>query len=146
MRGSGAGQHTEGMSHRPLFVLSSLVIVSVALAGCALFDNHRALTLDIVVDAEYEPDSTTNPQDVTAETCNATLDCIEAFTTTEASYVRFDSRERATEYAATLNDGFVVNYIVMDFAGHDAPREIQRLAMEALAGTWQDYEGAVPER
>lgn len=134
------------MSHRPQLAVSSLLIVSVALAGCALFDNHRALTLEIVVNAEYQPDSTTNPRDVTADVCDATLDCIEAFTTTEASYVRFDSRDRAAEYAATLNNGFVVNYIVMDFAGHDVPRENQRLAMEALAGTWQDYEGTVPER
>lgn len=52
IRESWTGQHTEAMSHRPLLAVSSLVIVSVALAGCALFDNHRALTLEIVVNAE----------------------------------------------------------------------------------------------
>lgn len=123
-----------------------LIIVGAAVAGCALIDNHRLLTLEMVVDAEYEPDSTTNPRDITAEECGTSLDCVEAYTTTEASYYRFGSRERAAEYAATVDDGFVVHYIVMDFSGHDAPIEHQRWAMEALAGTWQDYEGTFPER
>jgi len=35
----------------------------------------------------------------------------------------------------------------MDFAGKDdAGREKQRWAMEALAGTWQDFEGTFPDR
>lgn len=126
--------------------MSGALIVGVMLTGCVLLDNHSALTLEMVVDAGYEPDVSTDPEDVTAERCGAVLDCVEAYTTTEASYLRFGSRERAAEYAATLDDGFVVHYIVMDFAGHDAPTERQRWAMEALAGTWQDYEGEYPDR
>lgn len=135
------------MSRRRALAAPFALLVGVMLAGCALLDNHSALTVEmVVVDAEYEPDVTTNPVDVTAERCGAALDCVEAYTTTEASYLRFSSRERAAEYAATLDDGFVVHYIVMDFAGHDAPAEHQRWAMEALAGTWQDYEGEFPDR
>ncbi|ASD21743.1 hypothetical protein B7495_06230 [Cryobacterium sp. LW097] len=134
------------MSCRTLLAVPSLLLVGAALAGCALIDNQSALTIEAVVNAEYETDSTTNPQDVTADECGAPVDCLEAFTTDEASYLRFGSRERAAEYAATLEDGFVVNFIVMDFAGHDAPIESQRRAMEALAWTWQDYEGTFPAR
>ena len=133
------------MVRRSLGFLMALVVVAMV-AGCALFDNHRSLTLETVVNAEYEPDSTTNPVDVTLDVCGEQLDCLEAYTTTEASYLRFDSRERAAEYASTLADGFVVNYIVMDFSAHDAPVERQRWAMEALAGTWQDYRGSFPNR
>ena len=133
------------MRRRPLLAVPALLVVAVAAAGCALVDNHSALTLEMVVEAEYEPDATTNPVDVTADRCGTELDCVEAYTTTEASYFRFGTRERAEEFAATLTDGFVVNYIVMDFAGHDAPAEQQRWAMEALAGTWQDYDGTFPD-
>ena len=134
------------MPSRTLLAVPSLLLVGVGLAGCTLIDNQSALTVEAVVNAEYEPDATTNPQDVTTDKCGATVDCVEAFTTDEASYLRFGSRERAAEYAATLDDGFVVNFIVMDFAGHDAPIESQRWAMEALAWTWQDYEGTFPAR
>lgn len=130
---------------RSVGVFAAVLAISM-LAGCALFDNHRSLTLEGVVNAAYESDSTTNPVDVTSGVCGEQLNCVEAYTTTEASYLRFDSRERAAEYASTLTDGFVVNYIVMDFSGHDAPVERQRWAMEALAGTWQDYEGTFPDR
>lgn len=45
-----------------------------------------------------------------------------------------------------VEDGFVVNYFAMDFAGKTASVEVQRWAMQALAGTWNDYEGHFPER
>lgn len=134
------------MWHRPILAIPAVLVVATAAAGCALIDNHSALTVEMVVEAEYEPDGTTNPEDVTAERCGTELDCLEAYTTTEASYFRFGTRQRAEEYAATLADGFVVNYIVMDFAGHEARVEQQRWAMEALAGTWQDHDGTFPDR
>jgi len=102
----------------------------------------------MVVEAEYDaPETTTNPIEITNTACGETLDCLEAYDTEEATYFRFDSRDRADEYASSLEDAFVVNYIVMDFAGKDdAGREKQRWAMEALAGTWQDFEGTFPDR
>jgi osmotically inducible lipoprotein OsmE len=84
--------------------------------------------------------------DVTDVVCGETLDCAEAVRTDEADYVRFDSRSAATEFAATLADGFVMHYIVMDFAGKTATKEQQQWAMERLAGAWQDYDGPYPER
>lgn len=100
-----------------------------------------------MTEAEYDgPDTTSNPVDITDTACGEALDCIEAYDTEEATYYRFASRDRATKYASSLEDGFLVNYIVMDFGGKDASREEQHWAMEALAGTWQSYDGTFPER
>jgi len=122
--------------------------VVVALTGCSLLDNHRNLTLATVMESEFDgPDTTTNPEEITAAICDAEIDCVEAYSTDQADYLRFDSRDDAATYAQTLDDGFVVNYIVMDFAGKDAAsKQEQRWAMETLAGTWQDYHGDFPDR
>ena len=39
------------------------------------------------------------------------------------------------EYEANLDDGFSVNYFVMDFDGKDASVDDQLFAMQILAGT-----------
>jgi osmotically inducible lipoprotein OsmE len=128
---------------RTAIVIAAVAIAAVATAGYLVLDNHRWLTVEQVVNAEYNgADVTTNPVEVECDE----PDCVEAYSTVEADYSRFGSRERAAEYAATLDDGFVVHYIVMDFDGKDASREHQRWAMELLAGTWQDYHGEFPER
>ncbi|WP_309620547.1 hypothetical protein, partial [Salinibacterium sp.] len=92
-------------------------------------------------------DVTSNSVNTTEEVCADQLNCVEAFDTDEAAYLRFATRDQAADYAASLEDGFVIHYIVMDFAGRDdASKEHQRWAMERLAGTWQDYEGTFPGR
>lgn len=92
-------------------------------------------------------DVTTNPIEITDDACSTELDCVEAYSTEEANYYRFASRDQAADLAATLDDGFVIHYIVMDFAGKDAAaKEHQRWATERLAGTWQDYNGTFPDR
>ncbi|TDW30528.1 hypothetical protein EDD25_2288 [Cryobacterium psychrophilum] len=100
------------------------------------------------MDAEYDaPDTTSNPVEMTRTACGQELGCVEAYDTDEATYIRFESRDRAAEYGSSLDDGFVVNYIVMDFAGKDGTSpQHQRSAMEVLAGTWQDYHGTFPDR
>ena len=122
--------------------------MAVVLTGCSLFDNQRSLTLDALVSSDFDgTDITSNPQETTTETCVGDIDCVEAYSTDQADYLRFDSRDAAEAYAETLEDGFVVNYIVMDFAGKDAvSTEEQRWAMESLSGTWQEYEGEFPNR
>lgn len=124
-----------------------LVLAGQVLAGCSIFDPQRSLTLHDVVNSEYDgPDVTTQAEDITETACAAQVDCVEAYSTAEANYFRFESRKRAEEYGATVKDGFVANYIVMDFAGKDAPVEKQLWAMQELAGTWNDYEGDFPDR
>lgn len=132
--------------------LATVVIVSclaLLLSGCSLFDQHANLTIAAVVDEDAYPDLpdvTTNPVETTEDVCGAAAACVEAWSTDEADYYRFASRDQATDYAATLDDGFVSHYIVMDFHGKDATIEAQQQAMEQLANNWQDYEGAYPDR
>lgn len=124
-----------------------IAIASGALVGCALFDRHSQLTIATVMEDHGDAvDVTTNPIDITETACTTDLPCVEAYRTEEANYYRFASRQEATDHAATLDDGFVVHYIVMDFAGKEASRASQRWAMERLAGTWQEYDGPYPER
>jgi osmotically inducible lipoprotein OsmE len=127
-----------------------MVVVSVCalLSGCALVDRHSQLTIEMLLDDEgYDVDVTSNPVDITDESCGDDVECVEAYSTSEADYYRFASRDEASEFASTLTDGFVVHYIVMDFEGKDdALVDRQRAAMERLAATWQDYEGTFPTR
>ncbi|CAN5193397.1 hypothetical protein BH09ACT3_BH09ACT3_15620 [soil metagenome] len=133
---------------RRLALVGILVGVGLLTTGCAVLDSHARLTIAILLEDHGDAiDVTTNPVNVTADTCGSELDCVEAYSTEEADYYRFASRDRAADYAATLADGFVIHYIVMDFADkNDVSTEHQRWAMERLAGTWQDYSGAFPDR
>ncbi|MFC8304336.1 hypothetical protein ACFUCV_11695 [Specibacter sp. NPDC057265] len=136
------------MNSRPISAIVLTLLFSMpTLAGCSLFDPQRNLTLHDVVNSEHDgPDVTTQAEDISETACASPLDCVEAYSTAEANYFRFESRKSAEEYGSTVKDGFVVNYIVMDFAGKDAPVEKQLWAMQGLAGTWNDYEGDFPDR
>ena len=124
-----------------------LLLAVPTLAGCSLFDPQHNLTLHDVMNFESDaPDVTTQAKDITETVCVTSLDCVEAYSTAEADYFRFESRKRAEEYGSTVKDGFVVNYIVMDFAGKEVQVEKQLWAMQSLAGTWNDYEGDFPDR
>jgi len=131
---------------RRLILATTLVTIAItSLAGCSLFDRFSQLTIAMVVTYDGDSDTvdvTTNPIEITNEVCNETLECIEAYSTDEADYYRFTSRELANEFESTLDVGFVVNYIVMDLSNKpDASKTNQRWAMEKLGGIWQDYEG-----
>lgn len=133
--------------------LAVMAVVAVAVLGGAwlaraVFDSQWTLTLHDVMSSEPDAeDPTTDPIDVTASTCSADIPCVEAYSTAEATYLRFGSRDAAAQHLATLQDGFQSNYIVMDFAGRDHVSKTQQLwAMQHLAGLWQDYEGEFPDR
>jgi len=138
---------TQGQ-RRLILTATLLTIVITSLAGCALFDRHSQLTIQMVLNDESDAvDVTTNPIEITDEVCTETLECIEAYSTDEADYYRFTSRETANEFESTLDDGFIVNYIVMDLSNKpDASNLDQRRAMEQLGSIWQDYEGTYPDR
>jgi len=135
-------------ARRFVTAMAAITAVTVLIAGCAVFDLYSQLTIASLMDDEgYAVDVTTNPVDITDDACGDELACVEAYSTDEANYYRFASRDAAADYAATLEDGFVMHYIVMDFAGKDhASREHQQSAMERLAATWQDYDGPFPDR
>lgn len=124
-----------------------LAVAALSLSGCSFVDPQSNLTLNDVMNAQYDaPDVTTDVMEITDTACDSALDCVEAYSTAEADYFRFDTRVGAEEYGATLDDGFVINFIVMDFEGKDASVEHQLWAMQSVAGTWNDYEGEFPDR
>jgi hypothetical protein len=133
---------------RRLIVAATLVTIAItSLAVCALFDRFSRLTIPIVLTDDSDAvDVTTHPIEITDDVCNETLECVEAYSTDQADYYRFTTREMANEFESTLDVGFVVNYIVMDLSNKpDASKRDQRWSMERLGGIWQDYEGTYPD-
>ncbi|WP_458040211.1 MULTISPECIES: hypothetical protein [Bacteria] len=133
-------------------IIGAAAIVAVIVGGLwfgrLIFDSQWTLTLHDVMNSEPDADDpTTDVSEVTAVVCTSAVPCVEAYDTAEATYLRFGSRDEAAEYASSIEDGFVSNYIVMNFAGKDdVSKERQLWAMQHLAGTWQDYEGDFPDR
>lgn len=132
--------------------VTAVVLVGVVVGGLwfarVVFDSQWTLTLRDVMNSELDAvDATTDVSEITSSACGSDLPCIEAYDTAEATYLRFGSREEATQHAESIEDGFQSNYIVMDFAGkHTASTTEQLWAMQHLAGIWQDYEGDFPDR
>lgn len=124
------------------------IVLTAVWFGRLLFDPQWNLTLRDVMNGQPDAeDPTTDVSETTSSVCTPALPCVEAYDTAEATYLRFGSRDEATQYASSLQDGFQSNYIVMDFAGKDAVSKTQQLwAMQYLAGIWQDYEGEFPDR
>lgn len=147
--------HTDHSRGRPRAVRILVLIVVVAVvAACGLwvgrllFDSQWTLTLhELLENTGAENPPVTEPRDITGTACGEAVECVEAYATQEATYYRFGSRGAAERFAATVEDGFRSNYIVMDFAGATAASASEQLwAMQHLAGTWQDYEGTFPDR
>jgi hypothetical protein len=124
-----------------------LALTALLISGCGIFDPQGTLTLKDLMDGTSDAVNTrTEVEETTEEACNDEVQCVEAYSTAEADYFRFPSRQLAEDFASSLDDGFVVNYFVMDFAGKNASAEHQLWAMQHLAGTWNDYEGSFPNR
>lgn len=125
--------------------VAALALAAIVVAGWwfvrGLFDPQYNVTLALVL--ADEP----NAVETTAQLCGQALQCVEAYDTHEATYLRFDDRDQAAAFERTVADGFRSNYIVMDFAGKDDVSTEQQLwAMQSLAGFWNDYEGGFPTR
>lgn len=140
-----------------------VVVAGVALFGAAVFVLIATMVGTVargILDPQWnvaladvmggDPDAVDPSTDVVAMStiaCTEDVPCVEAFDTAEATYYRFATRADAAAFAATVEDGFTSNYIVMDFAGKDdVSPERQLWAMQYLAGYWQDYEGDFPDR
>lgn len=137
------------MNSRLGYVFSGALLLTTPLvAGCSIVDPQSSLSLHEFVntDVQGSEDVTTNPKVITEKACVEPVNCVEAYSTDEANYFRFESKDRAKEFGETLKDGFTMNYIVMDFEGKKSTVEKQLWAMQELAGTWNDYEGGFPDR
>jgi hypothetical protein len=128
-------------------VLVGVPLIFVASMIYWFLHPQLTLTLENVMDAEYTGKNViTDVVEITDTACTSDIKCVEAYSTAQANYYRFRTHAAATEYEATLDDGFSVNYFVMDLAGKDASVNDQLFAMQILAGTWNDYEGDFPAR
>ena len=134
------------MTVRLATIATLVAFVALVTTGCGILDPQGTLTLREVLEESGASDTRTHVEEVTDETCDAEVECVEAYSTGEADYFRFSSRQEAGEFASSLDDGFTVNYFVMDFAGKEASAEHQLWAMQHLAGMWNDYEGGYPDR
>jgi len=134
------------MTARASTIATLVALVALGISGCGILDPQGTLTLREVLEESGASHTRTDVEEVTDEACSAEVECVEAYSTGEADYFRFSSRQEAREFASLLDDGFVVNYIVMDFAGKEATAEHQLWAMQHLAGMWNDYEGGFPDR
>ncbi|PPF35280.1 MULTISPECIES: hypothetical protein [unclassified Pseudoclavibacter] len=113
-------------------------------SGCSIFIPQYGLTIrEAVVDAEYTgPDYASDPVEITESACGEEIDCLEAWSTDQADYYRFATRDEAAEFADGLADGAQSNFIVMDFAGKaGVDRSDQEAASCQLRGTHFDHEG-----
>ncbi|WP_271984869.1 hypothetical protein [Pseudoclavibacter terrae] len=116
----------------------------LAMSGCSILIPQHGLTIrQAVVDAQYSgPDYASNPVEITESACGDEVDCVEAWSTDQADYYRFATRDRATEFAEGLSDGAQSHFIVMDFTGKTG---IDRIDQEAascqLRGANFDHEG-----
>lgn len=129
-----------------MLVVGAMLVVGGFFIARSFWDPQWNLTVAHVVENARPERGVSNPVQVTEATC-ADAGCVEAYDTSEALYLRFSSEDDAAQYVSTVDDAFQSNYIVMDFsAKRDATAERQRLAMENLVSTWQDFEGTLPSR
>ncbi|GAB3286880.1 hypothetical protein [Pseudoclavibacter terrae] len=116
----------------------------LAMSGCSILIPQHGLTIrQAVVDAQYSgPDYASNPVEITESACGDEVDCVEAWSTDQADYYRFATRDRATEFAEGLFDGAQSHFIVMDFTGKTGiDRVDQEAASCQLRGANFDHEG-----
>lgn len=116
----------------------------LAMSGCSILIPQHGLTIrQAVVDAQYSgPDYASNPVEITESACGDEVDCVEAWSTDQADYYRFATRDRATEFAEGLSDAAQSHFIVMDFTGKTGiDRVDQEVASCQLRGANFDHEG-----
>ncbi|NYF12429.1 osmotically inducible lipoprotein OsmE [Pseudoclavibacter sp. JAI123] len=116
----------------------------LAVSGCSILIPQYGLTIrQAVIDAEYTgPDYASNPVEITESACGDEVDCVEAWSTDQADYYRFATRDGATEFAEGLADGAQSHFIVMDFSGKTGvDRSDQESASCQLRGVHFDHEG-----
>lgn len=75
-------------------------------------------------------------RDVTEQTCPQTDECVEAAQSDRASFYRFSDPARAEAFAASLEDAYASDRIVIDFSRHVWSSSGREQAKRALDETW----------
>lgn len=111
-----------------------VAFLMLTLVGCAPGWGQSHFTIEDVLS---NPDDTTvtNPENVTDTLCRGVSGCLEAWSTDEADYLRFDSNDEARTYLEALRDGYQSNRIVIDFTRTAPTPDIRRAVKEKIDGT-----------
>ncbi|GAA1116024.1 hypothetical protein [Nocardiopsis composta] len=76
-----------------------------------------------------------DPREATGELCGEEFDCVQAYTTDQADYLRFESPEQAGDAAARIGaDAHLSNYIVVRFTDPELTGEQRAKIAESIDG------------
>lgn len=75
-------------------------------------------------------------RDTTEASCPQTNGCVEAARSDRAQFYRFADRDQAEAFAASLEDGYASDRIVIDFSGHAWSSSGREQAQRTLDHTW----------
>lgn len=123
------------MTNRTWRMVMAAAIIATATAGCAAGWDKSFFSLKDVLTM---PDLTTisNEEDVTKSMCEGVDGCIEAWTSDQADFLRFDSNQHAADFVTELGiDGYHSNRVVIDFTHTEADAETRELMAELIDGT-----------
>ncbi|WEK13138.1 MAG: hypothetical protein P0Y48_11805 [Candidatus Microbacterium phytovorans] len=108
--------------------------VLLSTSGCAP-QAHVTLS-DILSNSELE--HFTAPIERTADLCGQIQGCVEAWSTQEATFRRFDDVAAASRYSAEVGaDAFQSRYITIDFRGSAVSEAERRSIEEVIEGAHQ---------
>ena len=122
-------------------MLICVVLAALSLTGCqALLEPRSTMSVDDVLDA-FEPQpglGVTDPRDVTAVACSEENPCSEAIRADEIAIFRFDDRQDAARFAASLGDnGYQSDWIVLEYPRAKYDTDKTRLSYAGIVdGMW----------
>ena len=117
------------MKLRYLAIVVVFGAVASVVSGCA------AESYFTLKDALGNPDMTVvrDAKEDTAQLCHGLDGCVEAWTTADAEFLRFDTIEAAEEFAQPLgDDGHHSRFVVIDFSTSNPTAERKRLMIEVI--------------
>jgi len=113
----------------PLVVLAVVLAVSACSPG-------GTVDLDDVFAHQEEWSLVADPQEATGELCTDGFDCIQAYTTDQADYLRFESTGEAEEAAARIDaETHLSDYIVIRFTDPELTDEQRTQIAERIDGS-----------
>lgn len=125
-----------------IVLVSGLIVwVTVLAVSSAFGDSRQYLDLDEFVPGadgmgDLSDAAFVGLHDDTATVCEGVAGCIEGYPSNQATFYRFDSKEDAHAFAATLTDGYQSDWIVVDFGGSTLRPGDRRDAKTLLDSTW----------
>lgn len=121
---------------RARHAVSAVVLVSIGvglLSSCAPGWSRSQVYLS---DLLSNPDDvvTSSEQDATEELCAGVNGCVEAWTTDQAYFYRFESNADAEQFLVTVSDGFQSDRITVSFDETQPSAQVKQWVRELVDG------------